>query len=491
MSSFEITSSWWNRCYTGRPGREYAPDTVHEEIWTEQILSHFPEGTPLKILDVGTGGGYFARILSAAGHDVTGIDANENAIKGARMRAETAGVSPTFLVMDNHHLDFPDDTFDLVVSRNVVWTLYDPAAAYLEWKRVLKPGGKVIVYDANWHLEFYHPEIAAWVRSNEKECRERYGVDMRVCTDDKAFYDTLPLSDVPRPAWDRQTLVQLGYTNIEITKDIGDRVYTEWERCLYAATPFFEICAVKPEMDSKKKFVREYWNKARDASAYPAESLRKWAGVFGNLLPEGKILDILDVGTGGGFIACALANAGHRVTGVDLSDQRIADALKQAEALGLDIRFLCTDAGELPFADASFDAVVCRNLVWTLFDPEMVMAQWKRVLRPGGLILYIDAGWYYYLYDEASRAKFDPVIYPYSQSEEYRACEASAKDMPLSKQARPAWDCEALKALGMTCVESFDISETARTEEEQKVYAFAPLFAVRAVKPIKKQGGNP
>ena len=485
MGSFEITSNWWKRCYTGTPGGEYTPDTIHEQIWADEILQHFPKGSVLKILDVGTGGGYFARLLSARGHDVIGIDANENAIKTARARAERDGVHPQFLVMDNHALDFPDDTFDLVVSRNVVWTLYDPAAAYLEWKRVLKPGGKVIVYDANWHLEFYHPEIAAWVRWNEQTCRERYGVDMRVCTDDKAFYDTLPLSDVPRPAWDRQTLVQLGYTDIEIRSDISAEVYTEWERCLYAATPFFEICAVKPEMDEKKQFVRSYWNKAGDATVFPEESLQKWAEIYARYLPAGNKLDILDVGTGGGFIASALAYAGHRVTGVDLSDQRIRDAKQNAAAAGLDVRFLCTDAGELPFSEGQFDAVVCRNLVWTLFDPETVMAQWKRVLKPGGVILYVDANWFYYLYDADSRAKFDPALYPYSQTEEYQACEASAWDMPLSSQKRPEWDCAALERLGMERVECFELSEIARSPEEQKVYAFAPLFAVRAVKPME------
>ncbi len=483
MGNFEITSNWWKQYYTGKPGKEYAPDTVHEKIWANEILSHFAPDPNLKILDVGTGGGYFARLLSAEGHEVIGIDANENAIKTARMRAERDGVNPEFRVMDNHALDFPDDTFDLVVSRNVVWTLYDPAAAYLEWKRVLKPGGKVIVYDANWHLEFYHPEIAAWVRSNEQTCKERYGVDMRVCTDDKAFYDTLPLSDVPRPAWDRQTLVQLGFTDIEIRSDISAEVYTEWERCLYAATPFFEICAVKPELEEKKQFVRSYWNQAEDEKIYPDEALEKWAEIYGQYLPDGKSLDILDVGTGGGFVACALAKAGHRVTGVDLSDQRIRSAKKNAAAIGLDVRYLCTDAGELPFPDGTFDVVVCRNLVWTLYQPEETFAQWKRVLKPGGLILYVDANWYYYLYDEASRAKFDPVLYPYSQSEENRACENSAWGMPLSSQKRPEWDCEALVRQGMTEVESLELSSTARTPEEQRVYAFAPLFAVRAKKP--------
>lgn len=83
-----------------RRGGEYTPDTIHEQIWADEILQHFHKDAKLKILDAGTGGGYFARILSAAGHDVIGIDANENAIKSARIRAELAGVHPEFRVME-------------------------------------------------------------------------------------------------------------------------------------------------------------------------------------------------------------------------------------------------------------------------------------------------------------------------------------------------------------------------------------------------------
>ena len=52
MGSFEITSKWWSRCYTGTPGGEYTPDTIHEQIWADEILQHFPKDAKLKILNV-------------------------------------------------------------------------------------------------------------------------------------------------------------------------------------------------------------------------------------------------------------------------------------------------------------------------------------------------------------------------------------------------------------------------------------------------------
>jgi len=45
---------------------------------------------------------------------------------------------------------FPEGTFDVVISRHVVWTLTDPSKAISNWKRLLKPGGRVVIIDGIW-----------------------------------------------------------------------------------------------------------------------------------------------------------------------------------------------------------------------------------------------------------------------------------------------------------------------------------------------------
>ena len=52
--------------------------------------------------------------------------------------------------MDAQNLEFEDDVFDVVISRNLTWNLKDPKRAYEEWCRVLKPGGVMINLDANY-----------------------------------------------------------------------------------------------------------------------------------------------------------------------------------------------------------------------------------------------------------------------------------------------------------------------------------------------------
>ena len=48
-------------------------------------------------------------------------------------------------------LRFADNTFDMIVSRNVTWNLEHPDRAYYEWMRVLKPGGVLLNFDASWY----------------------------------------------------------------------------------------------------------------------------------------------------------------------------------------------------------------------------------------------------------------------------------------------------------------------------------------------------
>jgi ubiquinone/menaquinone biosynthesis C-methylase UbiE len=88
----------------------------------------------------------------------------------------------------------------------------------------------------------------------------------------------------------------------------------------------------------------------------------------------------LDVATGPGYVAARAAERGADVVGVDVADAMVALASERQP--GLDFRR--ADAHELPFADASFDAVVANFLVLHLGRPEAAVAEFARVLAPGG-----------------------------------------------------------------------------------------------------------
>jgi ubiquinone/menaquinone biosynthesis C-methylase UbiE len=104
-------------------------------------------------------------------------------------------------------------------------------------------------------------------------------------------------------------------------------------------------------------------------------------------------VDALDVGCGTGFFALLLAGLGHRPVGVDLADAMLARAREKADAAGLDVDFRSADAEHLPFAEGSFDLVIERHVIWTLPDPPRALAEWARVLRPGGRLVLVEGDW--------------------------------------------------------------------------------------------------
>jgi SAM-dependent methyltransferase len=121
---------------------------------------------------------------------------------------------------------------------------------------------------------------------------------------------------------------------------------------------------------------------------------REWLE-FADLLAIGPDAEVLEVGSGSGGPAVYLAAARScRVTGVDINEHGVRNAAVLAQARGLTdrVRFEVADASQpLPFADASFDAVVSNDAICHLPDRPAVLRDWHRVLRPGGRVLFTDA----------------------------------------------------------------------------------------------------
>jgi ubiquinone/menaquinone biosynthesis C-methylase UbiE len=119
-----------------------------------------------------------------------------------------------------------------------------------------------------------------------------------------------------------------------------------------------------------------------------------WDRILGLVAPAGGALDALDVGCGTGFLSLELAARGHRVTGVDLAPTMLELARGKAAAQGLAVRFETADAENLPYPAGSFDLVISRHVLWTLPNPEAAIADWLRVLRPGGRLAIVDGAQY-------------------------------------------------------------------------------------------------
>jgi len=119
----------------------------------------------LNVLDLASGTGEISRILCSLGAQVTGVDFSDAMHSIAK--AKLKGQAWTPLLCDAENLmTLTDDTFDFVTTRHLAWTLTDPAAAYAEWFRVLKPGGRLLINDGDWMSPYSRTHrLKRWIAS--------------------------------------------------------------------------------------------------------------------------------------------------------------------------------------------------------------------------------------------------------------------------------------------------------------------------------------
>lgn len=144
--------------------------------------------------------------------------------------------------------------------------------------------------------------------------------------------------------------------------------------------------------------IRDYWSRRSETfdsafghkiaddleAAAWAQPMRDYLGV--------PPLQVLELACGTGEITKLVHDLGHDVTALDFSAAMLAVA--RAKHAGKDrLRFLLADASRTMEPDASYDAIVCRHLVWTLVEPEVAFDEWFRILRSGGRLLIYDGDW--------------------------------------------------------------------------------------------------
>lgn len=165
---------WTNRAsgYSTVNQEELASDqkTVWRGVISGRIAARFPDRCPeeIRVLDVGTGPGFFAIILAELGYQVTAVDYTASMLEEARHNAGALAKHIHFQQMNAEKLAFQTASFDVLVTRNVTWNLHDPEKAYAQWMRVLKPGGLLLNFDANWY-RYLWDEDAQLAHAQDRE----------------------------------------------------------------------------------------------------------------------------------------------------------------------------------------------------------------------------------------------------------------------------------------------------------------------------------
>ena len=219
---------------------------MQKEAWLDVLEAEFPKmpKEEIKILDIGTGPGFFPMILAEAGYRVTAVDYTREMLHKAMENAGSLCERIDFYRMDAQNLGFEDNTFDVVISRNLTWNLEKPWQAYREWYRVLKPGGRLLNFDANWYGYLYDEEKRKADEQDRKNVEQHSLDDHYLCTDIDAMEQIaleMPLSAKTRPGWDAEILKETGFAEIHTDTKVWERVWSEEEKLNYGSTPMFMI----------------------------------------------------------------------------------------------------------------------------------------------------------------------------------------------------------------------------------------------------------
>lgn len=176
------------------------------DIWKQILIKQIGEDKNQKVLDMGTGTGFLAQLAAEAGYRSLGIDFAEIMVEQAKEIASDASLDIEYIQGDWNQLPFDDNSVDVIVNRLIMWTVFTPDKTLNEWRRVLKPGGKILCFC---------PE------NTKEKLPSHYG---------DAIEKQLPLRNADSQQFG-EALAATGYQQISITglpELSGDKLFERW-----------------------------------------------------------------------------------------------------------------------------------------------------------------------------------------------------------------------------------------------------------------------
>ncbi|MEA4926113.1 MAG: class I SAM-dependent methyltransferase [Syntrophomonadaceae bacterium] len=129
------------------PSFDQEHDTEDIQAWMRALETLLGSDPNKSVLDLGTGTGFLANMTAKLGYATIGLDISREMLKYAVRHAETRKSNAVFMCGNILALPFMDNTVDYIINSRLLWTLVEPDRAIIEWRRILKPGGKIMCFN--------------------------------------------------------------------------------------------------------------------------------------------------------------------------------------------------------------------------------------------------------------------------------------------------------------------------------------------------------
>lgn len=325
------------------------------KAWMEALEENIGLNKDIIVMDVGAGTGFITLMAAELGYWCKAVDISNGMLDVSRKHAREKGLEIEYIKSNVETIPCADESVDVIVNRHVMWTLLNPVEACKEWFRILKNGGKLLCI----------------VTIGSMGSCNHYSQDIE---------DQLPLKGADEKKL-IETLIEAGFSNVEAIK--LDKI-----RNMDGDKDWYIIKGIKGvTTQALLERIENRWN--INAGRYNEnhgknENLEQWTTEIKMLLGDDLTKKVIDVGTGTGFVSLIEATIGYPTTGLDLSVGMLDYAKQDAKARNLKINFIKSSVEAIPFPDESFDIITNKSLMWTLTEPLKAVAEWHRLLVPGG-----------------------------------------------------------------------------------------------------------
>lgn len=160
----EIRDYWSARAvgFDAAPGHAIATP-AERRAWLDLLIRHLGMGNGRQALDLACGTGEMSALLCELGYGVTALDWSDAMLDIACAKALKTGRAISFRQADAEVTMEADASMDVLLTRHLVWTLVDPRAAFAEWRRILRPGGRLLIIDGDFVSPGRAARLLDWI----------------------------------------------------------------------------------------------------------------------------------------------------------------------------------------------------------------------------------------------------------------------------------------------------------------------------------------